>query len=531
MPRRHLGPLLAATLLAAPAVTSAATLPVQGILRAAGGGPVADGTYVVVASLYDAPDAPKHVWQELQKKVAVGGGFFAFNLGTATPVDDKLLLAGKPLWLGVQVGGDDELPRVALQGAPKAWHATVAAGLDCSGCIQGAHVGFAYAGSQSKGGPADEALHAKNADMADTAKTAESAKVADAAKAAEVAAKAESAAIASVLQCTGCVTLQHLHQDVANGFVSTKGGTIDGKLTVAKGLALGSSVIEGGRFEAGDVAKTACAPEHLGRMLVDGASKRLYFCDGGKFRKLLWCTGECKAQVLVPCGQPIVDDCGDPGQCTGKGTLCAPGEVCGNGKCAALGESPESAAASCKALLDAKPGTPDGSYWIEGAGGQAPAKLPCDMKNGGWTRVAYDDFEQSAGGWNPGPITTCGAWGKILGGYGQFGQGASTTKTYSGLPAHTNARVDAVFVRLDSWDGEEARMLLEGSIAWAKAGVHSNGAGQMCGADNGWKDELISATAQIGHTKGTLAVSFTSTLDQDPGDESWGVDNVAVWVK
>ena len=47
-------------------------------------------------------------------------------------------------------------------------------------------------------------------------------------------------------------------------------------------------------------------------------------------------------------------------------------------------------AASCKALLTAKPGTPDGVYPIDpdGAGSQPATELFCDMTNGGLTLVA-----------------------------------------------------------------------------------------------------------------------------------------------
>ncbi|MSP90323.1 MAG: hypothetical protein EXR79_00730 [Myxococcales bacterium] len=535
--------LSAGAALLLPSVAFAATLPVQGTLRTPGGGPVADGAYVAVVALYDAPGAAKPVWQELQKKVVVSGGFFAFDLGSATPIDDKLLLAGTPLWVGLQIGGDDELARVPMGGVPRAWHAAMAAGLDCSGCVTGTHlatgavgsqhVAFSFAGSASKGGPADEALHAKTAD---TAKNADFAAAADTAKSAgfaNAAKQADSAASAEELKCSGCVGLKQLAPDVANGFVSTKGGTIDGKLAVTQGLDLGASLIGGGRFEAVDVAKSACGAPELGRISVDAANKRLYFCDGTKFRKLQWCTGECKAQVVVPCGQALVDDCGDPGTCTGKGTLCAPGEVCDSDKCTGLGETAESAVASCKVLLGAKPGTADGSYWVDpdGAGPKPAQKLPCDMKGGGWTRVAYDDFEASAAGWTPGPVTSCGAWGKVLGGYAKFGGGAVTAKTFGDLPAHTAARVDAVWVRLDSWDGEEARMKIDGQQVWSKVGVHTGGDGHVCGADNGWKDELFQAKGELAHANATLEVQFSSTLDQDPSDESWAVDNVAVWVK
>ena len=56
--------------------------------------------------------------------------------------------------------------------------------------------------------------------------------------------------------------------------------------------------------------------------------------------------------------------------------------------------------ASCKALITAASGTPDGLYDIDpdGVGGVAPVKAFCDMTNGGWTLVAniYDSAGDDA---------------------------------------------------------------------------------------------------------------------------------------
>ena len=59
------------------------------------------------------------------------------------------------------------------------------------------------------------------------------------------------------------------------------------------------------------------------------------------------------------------------------------------------GQTPESAAASCKALLDDTPGLADGLYWIDvdGDGGHQPVRVWCDMttEGGGWI-VLHDDI-------------------------------------------------------------------------------------------------------------------------------------------
>lgn len=404
MPTRlsHTFTVLLTTLLL-PASAWAATLPVQGILRTANGGPASDGAYVMFFRLYDAADSKTPAWEE-SLDVTISGGFFAETLGgiDTKTIPEALLTAGKPLWLGVKVGTDPELAKLALGWVPRAWYAKQAAGLQCTGCVTtdaladgavtSAKVGFAYAGSDSKGGPAKEALVAKQAELAENAKSADNAKAADFAKVAKNADSAATADEAKTLGCKGCVGLAHLGADVANGFLSVKGGTVGGTLGVAGKLDLGDSPIEGGQFAGVDVKTAACGGTQVGRVVLDTASKRLYFCDGQAWRRISSCLGQCKAAKDIACGQPIGDDCGDVGACSGTGTACADGKLCSSGKCIGKpGETAESAAKNCKEVLAGGLGA-NGLYWldVDGVGvGTAPFQAYCDQTTdgGGWTLI------------------------------------------------------------------------------------------------------------------------------------------------
>jgi len=87
---------------------------------------------------------------------------------------------------------------------------------------------------------------------------------------------------------------------------------------------------------------------------------------------------------LTACGGACVNLAADPQNCGSCGKLCGAGESCTGSACVAPTPT------SCKALLTAKPGTPNGLYLVDpdGVGGQPATKLFCDMTSGGLTLVA-----------------------------------------------------------------------------------------------------------------------------------------------
>jgi hypothetical protein len=419
---------LAALLLATPAL--AGELPLQGHLRTAGGGPAPDGDYNFWVSLYAKPEATEALWSHAYKTVPVSSGLFSLVIGLS-PQDalaDELVAGPAPLYVGVAIGVDKELPRARVHAVPRASWAAVAAGgtfawaaatkpggpaidLTCTACIeaseladgsvQAKHVAFTYAGSDSKGGPATSALAAAKAKAAEQALVAETALVAESAKlatVAEQAKKADSAATAEELKCTGCIGLAHLAASVAQGFLSTKGGKVDGTLAVtgtlsaSGGLDLGTGPISGGRFAGLDLKSAPCNATVLGQVALDSGNKRLHYCDGAAWRRLSSCTGACKSAESTACGQPVADDCGDVGLCAGKGTACSTGEACTAAGCKGLGEAKEAPVASCRILHDQRPALGDGVYWLDPGGGASDDAIQafCDMKRdgGGWTLIA-----------------------------------------------------------------------------------------------------------------------------------------------
>ena len=123
-----------------------------------------------------------------------------------------------------------------------------------------------------------------------------------------------------------------------------------------------------------------------------------------------------------------------------------------------------------------------------------------------------------------------------MGGYNILGAGASVQKTLTDVIPHSHARISFDFLRLDSWDGEYAYLNLNGTQIWSRTGYNGNGS-MICGREGlggYWvygRDEKWSVDIQSTHSATALTLFFSSTLNQSAYDESWGVDNLEVWVK
>lgn len=97
----------------------------QGRLDDSAGDPVADGSYSVVFTVYDAGSGGNVLWSETQSVTTVNG-LFSVLLGSVNPVVDSAF-AGATTYLGIQVGVDPEMtPRTQISSAPYAIHAGTA---------------------------------------------------------------------------------------------------------------------------------------------------------------------------------------------------------------------------------------------------------------------------------------------------------------------------------------------------------------------------------------------------------------------
>ncbi len=233
-------------------------------------------------------------------------------------------------------------------------------------------------------------------------------------------------------------------------------------------------------------------------------------------------------------------NCAANATCTntpGSFTCACPAGLIGDGTvCGTLGSGPGAPAISCLAIFQALPKSTDGVYYldIDGTGPIAIGQYYCDMKNGGWTRLISDDFEKSQGGWSQGTVTNCGNYGNILGGYNVFGKGAAPAKTVD-APPHTQAKLWLQYIRLDAWSSQWAVVFLDKAQVWSKQSPGNEwtmGWNNKCGRWDFQDDEWDMGSGWVGpHSAATVTVTASSTLDQSADQESFGLDNVVLFVK
>ncbi len=133
----------------------------------------------------------------------------------------------------------------------------------------------------------------------------------------------------------------------------------------------------------------------------------------------------------------------------------------------------------------------------------------------------YPDFS----GWSDQRTYDCAGY-KMMGGYNNFGVGASTQKTFD-LPAG-NYIIEFNYYFGDSWDaGEVGRAFWNGNQIWSLArpgGVTVN----ICGAAFIEKIDNAVYGAVVNHPGGPATIRFDSTLNSVATDEWFGVNNVTI---
>lgn len=130
---------------------------------------------------------------------------------------------------------------------------------------------------------------------------------------------------------------------------------------------------------------------------------------------------------------------------------------------------------------------------------------------------------------------------QIIGGEGKFGAGSWCRKTFSGLKGHNSVKVTFVAFYIDSWDGNSCDGGTCASDALYLACDNANqftrfyekgslGAVNICGVST-WEDYFANeTTASFPHNLTTITLEWTTSLNQLPNDESFGIKYVQIIV-
>jgi hypothetical protein len=159
--------------------------------------------------------------------------------------------------------------------------------------------------------------------------------------------------------------------------------------------------------------------------------------------------------------------------------------------------------------------------------------------NNPWILVHSENFQSSPVGWNSNIISDCGGK-KILGGF-NIASTNPLNKTFdlTSYP-HTHVMIKFNYYSLDSWDSEFGFLKTDGLTTWSskkllyidedRTIIPNCGSGGTSTSASG-KDLVLSGEARIDHTSNSLNLSFESSLNEAPNNESFGIDNLEIWVK
>jgi len=152
-----------------------------------------------------------------------------------------------------------------------------------------------------------------------------------------------------------------------------------------------------------------------------------------------------------------------------------------------------------------------------------------------WALHSLEDFEEvGTDGWNHGELTEC-AGRKILGGHCVEKATPELTKTFSGLPLHSQIRVVAKYLFIDSWDGESGFMKVDGNAVWVDSYNHASGDAKhginICGNETPEHKFSTPIDLSVPHSGDSVTLSFGATTDEHSCDESFGIDSVMIFTR
>jgi len=152
-----------------------------------------------------------------------------------------------------------------------------------------------------------------------------------------------------------------------------------------------------------------------------------------------------------------------------------------------------------------------------------------------WSLSSLEDFEEvGVDGWSHGEVTECGGH-RILGGHCVEKGSAEVAKTFANLPPHTQVRVVAKYMFIDSWDGETGYLKVDSRPVWLESYNHREGDSahgiNICGNETPERKFGRTIDVVIPHTGSAVTLAFGATTDEHSCDESFGIDSVIIFTR
>lgn len=154
-----------------------------------------------------------------------------------------------------------------------------------------------------------------------------------------------------------------------------------------------------------------------------------------------------------------------------------------------------------------------------------------------WKLLIHENYWSEPYGWTNNSISTCGGV-NMLGGYGILA-GGEILKEFTDIPKHNHIRIIASYHFIDAWSGETGFMRVNAGkdnnleYVWTERHDFSKGANvtSICGAKYPENKLTSPIDLTFPHDQKSLVVSFGSTLDQDPFENSFGISNLQIYIK
>ncbi|EKX73781.1 conserved hypothetical protein [Theileria equi strain WA] len=156
-----------------------------------------------------------------------------------------------------------------------------------------------------------------------------------------------------------------------------------------------------------------------------------------------------------------------------------------------------------------------------------------------WSVDRFDKGEEMR--WMPTNTSTCGkSQDSFLGGHCKLGFGR-VKRIYNDIPSHTEIKVTGRVHFFDMWNGEYIILKADDTVLWTEShnwcpSVTDTACKKygidVCGQE--YPDRLsVYFNVSMKHENSVLSLEFKSTLDKNtnPCDVSWGIDDIALYIR